>query len=917
MKRLTGLVLGVAAVLAGCGDNSKECGTGTADVDGVCTGVGSGSGNANCGDGTMLDEASGTCVIDPTACQNGTVLIGGECVDPTAGLTADVTEAAEPNALGIGGEDSDEPAGQFELKTIGGGPVVVQGNLNPHPSTNEDGSPGPDYDAYIFEVSAPTLLEVTVDGVGGAAGGFAVLPDPADAQLSDWIRFGVNTTGDMAKREVYLPKAGTYIFAVADTRTLVNGDAVGDASNKYFASIEQKAIPTATSVSLTNGAGTSTGTILDGEIKFLSVAAGESILGAQLETYDEDFTGSLLVSSGPNVLGMSDESKDLVADGPAELHVAGPGMQLIVIDSLINTSDAATDYRVSFTATPTVPLRTNNTDAVAINTNPSADLGNGFVYGDYAYYSIDATADDQTVDVDLSFDTDVSGILVDASKINDPFSALVGGLTFLDGNETFTEYKGPIRFPHAGRYYLVVFAPGANAGDEITLTSKTAIETPGVITFGTDLTDVAVGEYNAKTFTYATDAEPWQQFQLSANATSGGATAHFFDAASAYGLLSDIDTTAGGEPADPGVGKLTALTAANNANASRFFIAPVINVNKFIVVVTTGTGNATTSKFSIHTATRDYTDEGTHTAAFSVDRTAETLPATAPVTHRYLLKSAPGNTVTIGADPALLRNVGIHLLGGQENVTTTKNTGLVDVAETLTTTVGASGYLAYEVYDAGAVPGTGNYDYSLDVVVPTLVTPPAPTFTVANGTTQWTNICNMPSAQDITPMPNDRDDSLVGPITLGHSFKFYGTTYTQLQISTNGWLTFDLTETSSPGSPPSTIGASVASVIAPYWTDLTNVRICSVVSGNKLTIQWRGNEYGDANNFGDETIDAFQAILDTSDNSIEFVYAPYLAGSATDAAAGVAADPTNYQQLFNGTSATVAGTSKKLTPITP
>src|SRR5664279_4130068 len=66
------------ASMIGCGDNSNECGPGTQAMDGLCTPTST----ATCSDGTILDTASGGCVIDPTACQDGTVLIGAACVDP-------------------------------------------------------------------------------------------------------------------------------------------------------------------------------------------------------------------------------------------------------------------------------------------------------------------------------------------------------------------------------------------------------------------------------------------------------------------------------------------------------------------------------------------------------------------------------------------------------------------------------------------------------------------------------------------------------------------------------------------------------------------------------------------------------------------------------------------------------------------
>src|SRR4051812_30736058 len=99
------LVFGVAAALAAtaCGDNSRQCGNGTTDMNGVC--VGGEGGGASCGDGTVLDPATNTCVIDPNACQDGTVLVGNQCVD-TGTLTPDIEEGSEPNGLGLLGEDS-------------------------------------------------------------------------------------------------------------------------------------------------------------------------------------------------------------------------------------------------------------------------------------------------------------------------------------------------------------------------------------------------------------------------------------------------------------------------------------------------------------------------------------------------------------------------------------------------------------------------------------------------------------------------------------------------------------------------------------------------------------------------------------------------------------------------------------------
>jgi hypothetical protein len=63
------------------------------------------------------------------------------------------------------------------------------------------------------------------------------------------------------------------------------------------------------------------------------------------------------------------------------------------------------------------------------------------------------------------------------------------------------------------------------------------------------------------------------------------------------------------------------------------------------------------------------------------------------------------------------------------------------------------------------------------------------------------------------------DDSNVGPFPIGFSFEFYGQTFTQFRICTNGFITFgDQSGRYSPGAFPE--AAAPNGVIAAYWTDL-------------------------------------------------------------------------------------------------
>ena len=66
-----------------------------------------------------------------------------------------------------------------------------------------------------------------------------------------------------------------------------------------------------------------------------------------------------------------------------------------------------------------------------------------------------------------------------------------------------------------------------------------------------------------------------------------------------------------------------------------------------------------------------------------------------------------------------------------------------------------------------------------------------------------------------------QDDALSAAIAMGMTFPFYGTNFSSLKVSTNGWLTFDTTDTSSRLSNynlPSTSGAK--NMIAMFWDDL-------------------------------------------------------------------------------------------------
>jgi hypothetical protein len=274
-------VLAALTAAAGCGDNSKVCGPGTGDLDddGFCEA----GGPPMCSNGTILDMATSTCVIDPASCQHGTVLIDHRCVDPTEALVVDLSEGPEPNNAGTAGvEPSGAFAGGIELPA-GGAAFVVKGTIHPFRDADGDGEVDPDMDTYTFAVGAPALLDVSVDGVNGLMAAFLVVPldsNPAAA----WRRFGINITGDTSRRQLYLPAAGSYGISVADTRSLFldagsppaagNGAAAGHPQATYFLSISVVPAPAPTQLTPSGGVATSTGTLAPGEVKLFTAPMG-------------------------------------------------------------------------------------------------------------------------------------------------------------------------------------------------------------------------------------------------------------------------------------------------------------------------------------------------------------------------------------------------------------------------------------------------------------------------------------------------------------------------------------------------------------------------------------------------------------------------------------------------------------------
>jgi len=341
-----------ATLAAGCGDNARECGVGTEDVDGICAPIN----NTVCGDGTKLDE--GRCVIDPTACQSGTVLVAGRCTDPTAALLIDLEESFEPNGLAIatGVEPSPAPAGTIALKPIDQS-FVVHGHITPFRDADADGQLDPDVDSYLLTAAAPTLLEITVDGVGGAQGAFYLAGDPA-GPVASYERYGLNLTGDTTRRQVFLPSPGVYTLAFSDTRALAigrnppppagAGAAAGGADAEYYATITARAIPTP--AALTAGAAVSQpGALATDQVALFNGGFAVGSNRVQL-AMPGAAAASLAVLAGDALVGYADEQRQPPKVAEVIAAVAVDAAPVIVVDAVYNYGPAPAPFTVSITA---------------------------------------------------------------------------------------------------------------------------------------------------------------------------------------------------------------------------------------------------------------------------------------------------------------------------------------------------------------------------------------------------------------------------------------------------------------------------------------------------------------------------------------------------------------------------------------
>jgi hypothetical protein len=888
--RLTLTACGVLAIfVAGCGDNSKQCGKGTNDLNGDNICEPDGEEELICGDGTVLDTLTLECVPSDTVCGGGTVLIDGQCKDPTGGLVLDLEEGPEPNGFEVDATS----AGTITLKANGEG-FVLHGCVKPVDDT-------PDLDVYDLTVTGPTLIEVTADGVEGLSAGFMMFGDAP--QLANWFRLGINVATDTSKRQLFLPVAGRYELVLTDTRTLLpitqNGEGFPAAGNPdgtscYYVTVAQRPIPSPQTLDLVNG---NVGTI-GSDLKFFTATfpTGFVSLSAVIDPEDLDGDGipdldalgnpidsraasSIILMNNDQLRQIEDAGNGFPANTPVSAAVfAGikPGDNaIIVLDYVWNYKIGPADFAITVEASTTSQPLPLDGSTLTATSNGKDFFGPNGGFDKTNQFHWDVTQQDQIDDFDITFSIPVQGSIVDQD--GNFASPLTGLLTDSNGTpvvHTFTSYKGLIRNFAPGRYYFFLITPRNAPGTTFTVTSTIETQTPVAITRDTPTANIPFNAFNSHALTYNGGTEPWHLLNGSTTGASGNVAVSLFDPANttpqtpgfAFGRLDTMVTTLNAGPPSVKTGDGTPLVATvfNSAGTTPigaifknpFAALPAAPSN--LLVTARSTVATPTGTFKLDFQTRVYENFGGGVLAADAAPHTDSGTITAGSEERYYVETAPGNriqlTVTPNASPGL--NIGVEFLDIDESVRSTLNATGAGAAETTQIVQGPSGFTAFRVRGGGT---TGNFDLAVTI------TPGDYTITSTGGAA-FSNACLNGGVQ--VPLVGGVDEGVSAAFAPPAGFTLFGDPITDFKISANGFITFN-TSIADAAAVNTPLQGSTDQSIAPFWDDLDHVVVCMKSVNGKRVIQWTGEDFSLP-----AQIVQFQAILDPSNDSIEFVYGP-------------------------------------------
>lgn len=881
-------IFGVAAFAfisnAGCGDNTVECGDGTVETNGQCLPestcgpgtVESGTqcvpdGSMICEQGTVFDPATQHCVVDPSACAEGTVFVDGECIpeDETLEGMADHQEAAEPNGPGEA-----NIAGMFDVPALDQSETFY-GCVTARVDEDGDGNLDWDLDTWLVTADGPTTIEITADGIRGLSAGFyAQNADPALSPILDnWLRFGINLTGDTAHRQIYLPAAGTYAFNMTDGRSLFLGGAgAGTEETCYFATIRRIPNPTPVAATLPLTAATDRG-----EVAFYTYTADAQ--GDIIDITQLTESGAMSPAFVTLRNGVLQGSSAVAGTTPALNTVGGlsPGdVVTFVIDSEYNYGVSPQPYELEFFDISALALPTTGTMVTVPERNGTSAAG--FADLGYLYFDV-ATAGIKHFNLVSSKPIDMVIVRRDVFTPAGAFD-YVAQIDAFGATTTRTTFQNEfVRFLTPGRYYFVAQNPTAVAPlGNYTITATLTDFAINPITFGTPATNQALTLGNR--FHSVDLNDPiWIEEGITATTDWGTTTV----------TLDNYDLAAGGwlRTGTAPTGTLPAGHTYPIFSAAQPAVAPFVPFGRImpretrdllVRVRPTGTGTAgAMPQYSLLVQNRQgFTNLNTIPVGAPVTNNVTGLAPGAP--RRFIAFGTGGNTLRVLAHPSsALADIRMVRVNASEGTVATFNSTLVGGDETLLGGFGAApnDWIAWTVENQ--TPAT-----TTDVALTITSSLPRP-YAITTATIAFDDACTGAGA---TSLGTGLDDEIFTAQTLPASFAgfqlFGDAVPTNHRVAANGWLSWDTGTVSLGGYQNRQIPTAGPpdGVIAPFWQDMEDLQLCReidlVTVPNTVTYQWSGHVWG-----LDAQIVQYQVRLHAN-GRIDFIYGPnHVANGAT------------------------------------
>ncbi len=395
MKKLTAmfLIAGFSFCLSACGGDGTDCGPGTTDQNGTCV-----PDILECGDGTVLqgDQCvpvcgtsqywDGTQCVDTPECAAGTTFNSttGECepcpdgeywdgtncatvpvcdtgtsFNPDTGKCEPDAEACGPGTVFVNGEcvpvelpdpdvvESTDPEGQAPFDLPAEDQSVSLGGVVGEPADlNGDGYADADWDYFTVTAPAGTYLRIHATSEGAALPAFMVFSAESDDQgHALYARYAINPNGLDCEREVYLPRADTYIIMVSDYNNAVaalfgaGAFPVGGEDFSYHVTVENLGTPGITDIDtmpLSDSGNFGAGHLSFYNLKNLALADVLTIrsLGEPLpDTPNDAFPLIMLIA--PDGAILEEYATDPASDAEILYSVPADGDYLVIQDLLV------------------------------------------------------------------------------------------------------------------------------------------------------------------------------------------------------------------------------------------------------------------------------------------------------------------------------------------------------------------------------------------------------------------------------------------------------------------------------------------------------------------------------------------------------------------------------------------------------